>query len=173
MTRLTCAALAGALLAASLPAFAQEGGIAVSDAYARSSGAAAKTAAAYMTLTNEGTEADTLLAVEGDIADRIEIHGTEVEDGVARMRRIEGGVEIAPGESVTLETGGTHVMFMGLTGPLEDGEAVDLTLVFETAGEMAVSVPVDLGRGMPSGGGDDGMDGGMEHGDMEDGGMNH
>lgn len=162
MTKLKRAALAGALIAAALPALAQEGAITVTDAYARSSGAAAKTAAAYMTLTNEGSGPDTLVAVEGDIADRIEIHGTEVTDGVARMRQIEGGVEIAPGGSVTLETGGTHVMFMGLTGPLEDGAEVDLTLVFENAGEVPVSVPVDLGRGMPSGG----MEG---HGGMKDG----
>ena len=46
-----------------------------------------------------------------------------------------------------LERGGLHVMFMGLNGPFEEGAAVDVTLVFENAGEIDVAIPVDLRRG--------------------------
>jgi hypothetical protein len=62
------------------------------------------------------------------------------------MREVEGGIPLPAGETVMLERGGLHVMLMGLTAPLEDGADVDLTLVFETAGEVAVTVPVDRNR---------------------------
>jgi len=42
--------------------------------------------------------------------------------------------------------GGHHVMFLGLNRPLQDGDEVQLTLEFEKAGDIAVTVPVDLQR---------------------------
>ena len=46
-----------------------------------------------------------------------------------------------------LKRGGDHVMFMGLTGPMNDGESVTVTLQFEKAGEITMDIPVDLKRG--------------------------
>ncbi|TVQ56176.1 MAG: copper chaperone PCu(A)C [Rhodobacteraceae bacterium] len=97
--------------------------------------------AAYMSIANTGETADRLIDARAPIARRVEIHTHIMEDGVAKMRRIEG-VEIAAGETVTLEPGGLHVMLMGLTGPMDDGDLLPLTLVFEQAGEIAVAAPV-------------------------------
>ena len=58
-----------------------------------------------------------------------------------KMRRV-GAIEIPPGESVRLEPGGLHMMLMGVSSPLETGERISVTLVFERAGEVVLSVPV-------------------------------
>ena len=54
--------------------------------------------------------------------------------------------ELPAGGMIMMERGGTHVMFMGLADPFEQGEMIPLTLIFETAGEMEIEVPVDLER---------------------------
>ena len=58
-----------------------------------------------------------------------------------KMRHVDA-VEIPPGESVRLEPGGLHVMLMGVDPALEAGERISVTLVFERAGEVVLSVPV-------------------------------
>ena len=55
------------------------------------------------------------------------------------MMELEDGIEIPAGETVALEPGGFHIMFMGLNGdPFEVGEEVSATLTFEYAGEFEV-----------------------------------
>jgi hypothetical protein len=51
-----------------------------------------------------------------------------------------------------------HVMFLGLNRPLTQGDEVEVTLTFEQAGEVTVTIPVDNER-MPAG-----MGHGMQHG---------
>ena len=147
-------AAAAAALALSIPgaALAMDG-LMINDPYARSSSPMAKSGAAFMEITNHGAEADRLVAATSPIAERVELH-THIEDGegIMRMVEIEDGFEIPAGETVHLKRGGMHVMFMGLAGPMEQGDTVDLTLIFENAGEMQVEVPVDLER-MPEMGG--------------------
>lgn len=119
-------------------------GILIEDGYARATGAAAQTGAAYMVITNQGSAPDRLLAVESDAARRTGLHTTITTDGVARMRMLTGGIAIAPNETVVLEQGGAHVMLMGLTRPFASGGTVAATLVFEKAGRIPVALPVDL-----------------------------
>ena len=94
--------------------------------------------AGYLTILNEGAAPDRLLAVQADFA-QVTLHRTEKDaEGVARMRPADG-IEIAPGETVALEPGGAHVMFVGLDGdPFEAGDVIPATLVFENAGEIPV-----------------------------------
>ncbi len=121
--------------------------ITVTDAYARSSGMNARSGAAFMTIVNTGDEGDQLIAARTDAAKRAELH-THIkgEGGVMQMRRVEGGFSIPAHGEHQLARGGDHVMLMGLTRPLIDGESLTLTLVFEKAGEVSVEVPVDLER---------------------------
>jgi copper(I)-binding protein len=51
-----------------------------------------------------------------------------MERGVAKMRPVQGGLEIKPGETVELKPGSLHVMLMGLKQPLEKGQKVKGTL---------------------------------------------
>jgi hypothetical protein len=118
---------------------AAAGAVAVSNVWARAS--ATQTSAAYLTIENKTDEADTLLDARSPVAERVEIHDMTMEDMVMRMRKLDD-LPVAAGESVALAPGGKHIMLIGLSGPLEEGASVPLTLVFEKAGEIAVEAPV-------------------------------
>ncbi|MFW5641826.1 MAG: copper chaperone PCu(A)C [Roseicyclus sp.] len=121
----------------------------IGDPYARAAGAMARSGAAFMEITNTGAEDDRLIAADSDVAERVELH-THVMDGdVMRMVEVEEGFAIPAGESIRLERGGAHVMFLGLTRALSTGDEVEVTLTFEGAGDMTVTIPVDNER-MPA-----------------------
>lgn len=139
------AALAAALLA--FPAVAQDGPIAVEDAYALAASPNAMSGAAFMVLVNRGEAEDRLLSVASDASERVELHTTTSDaNGVMRMTKVEDGIAVPAGGSAELGRGGDHVMFMGLRRPFLEGETVSVTLTFETAGEISVEIPVDLTR---------------------------
>lgn len=127
-------------LAAVSPA-AGSGALSVEGAWARASIGDSKVSAVYLVVTNRGEAADRLVGAAADRAGHTMIHRSVVEDGVMKMRRVES-VEIPPGESVRLDPGGLHVMLRGVSSRLETGESISVTLVFERAGELALSVPV-------------------------------
>ena len=152
--------LLSALLLAT-PAFSSD--IMVQDAYARSASPSAKTGAAFLTLMNHSTRADRLLSASSPAAARVELH-THIDagDGVMQMRRVEAGFPLAAHGTLTLSRGGDHVMMMGLTRPFVQGEDITLTLTFEQAGAMTVTVPIDLERSAP--GSSHGQSHGQNHG---------
>lgn len=103
----------------------------------------ARTAAGYLEIRNLGTEADVLVGVEADFAKMSMLHLSKVDAaGVASMSHLEQ-LEIPPGATVTLEPGGYHVMFMGITGPVPEGQMMGATLTFEQAGPVEVEFIVD------------------------------
>ncbi|MFO8125908.1 copper chaperone PCu(A)C [Yoonia sp.] len=139
MKRNTLAAMALLTLSAT-SAFA-DSIITVTDAKAFETAPSAMAGGGFMQITNTGTTDDRLIGVEADFP-RVEIHTTEFTDGVARMMHVDG-VDVPAGETVTLEPGALHVMFMGLRGdPLEEGETVPATLIFEQAGEVSIAFNV-------------------------------
>ncbi|MFK7752626.1 MAG: copper chaperone PCu(A)C [Sedimentitalea sp.] len=121
--------------------------IMIKDAYARASSANATSGAAFMMIMNHSGQDDRLVAAASGVAKRVELH-THIEtgDGVMQMREIEGGIALPAGAMHMMKRGGDHVMFMGLTQSLVQGDMVDVTLVFEKAGEIKVRIPVDLTR---------------------------
>ncbi|MFD0978920.1 copper chaperone PCu(A)C [Tropicimonas aquimaris] len=135
---------AAAALVLATPALAD---IEIVDAYARAAMANAKSGAAFMEIHNTGSEDDRLVGAASDIAARVELH-THIGDanGVMQMVQVEEGFPIPAGSTHMLQRGGDHVMFMGLTGPMNDGETVTVTLSFEKAGDITVEIPVDLQR---------------------------
>ncbi|GAP63705.1 hypothetical protein ARMA_2128 [Ardenticatena maritima] len=97
----------------------------------------------FATIVNETNTADRLLRVETDVAERVEIHRTEVDaNGVAKMMPQPNGVEIPAGETVRFEPGGYHVMLMGMQRDLQVGDTFEATFVFEKAGSITVTVEV-------------------------------
>ena len=135
-----------AAVALTLPATAEMAKIMVDDPYARSATSMAKSGAAFMALMNHSGEDDRLIAASSDAAQRVELHTHIEDDDVMRMVEVEEGFPIAAGETIMLERGGKHVMFLGLTEPFEQGKMIDVTLTFEKAGDVAVQIPVDLER---------------------------
>lgn len=140
--------LRGAVFAATLalPAVALAD-IVITDPYARTSRPGAPSGAAFMIIENTGETTDRLLSASSGVSQRVELH-THIDqgDGVMKMVEVEEGFEIEAGASYVLERGGDHVMFMGLNQTLEQGSSVEVTLTFETAGDVIVSIPVDNER---------------------------
>jgi copper(I)-binding protein len=87
------------------------------------------------------------------VARRVEIHSMEMDNGVMRMRAVDGGLPIAAGEAVHLAPGGLHIMLMGLTTQLAADSQHEITLVSEKAGEITVTAtvkrPADITPIMP------------------------
>lgn len=133
-----------ALLSFSTLAFADMttvGDIHITDQWARESPKLAKAGAGYLTIKNTGNVDDVLISVTADFP-RVMIHGTKNVNGVMKMHHVHE-LEIDAGETVTLEPGGFHIMFMGLDeNGLRVGETVEATLTFEKAGDVSVSFPV-------------------------------
>jgi periplasmic copper chaperone A len=163
LSKLTLAAL---LIGFVTPAFAQgtsNTSITVEQPWSRATPTGAKTGAVYMTLDNKSSTADRLTGASSDVADKLQIHEMKVENGVMQMREIPGGLPIPAGGSVMLKPGGYHVMLIGLKKPLIAGEKIPLTLTFEKAGNISVTVPVQAMGAMQDKGGMNGM-GEMQNG---------
>ncbi len=114
------------------------------------------TSAAYLSITSPGPDGDRLLNVVSDLAGKTELHTMIMDNGIMRMRQIEGGIEIPAGKTVYLAPGGTHIMLMGLTAPLQAGTSYSLSLIFAKAGTVPVSFmalrPTDLSIKAPHSG---------------------
>jgi copper(I)-binding protein len=141
---------AAMLLAAPSLAYAADGKIVVSDAWARSSSGLTRASAVYLTLSNQGSEPDRLQSVRTPAAQRAELHTTVHQGDIMRMQRVDS-IEIPPGQTVHLSPGRYHVMLMTLAKPLTQGEKFPLTLRFARAGEMTVEVAVQAPSAMAPG----------------------
>ena len=138
------------------PAHAQEvkaGDLVITQAWSRATPAGAKVAGGYLTIENKGATPDRLVSGSGDFAGKVEIHEMAMNNGVMTMRPLDKGLTIEPGKTVKLAPGSYHLMLMDLKNPLKQGEKVPLTLEFEKAGKVALSLDVQgVGAQSPSGG---------------------
>lgn len=154
---------AAALVIAAVPAFAEPvsvGNLSIDGPWSRASAGPARAGAAFMTITNNGPVIDRLLsATADDTARRVELHTHINDNGVMRMRQVVA-IDLPPGQTVTLQPGGLHIMMMELVAPLAEGASFPLTLSFEKAGSVTVDVPVQAAGAM---GGGMGNMGGMMH----------
>lgn len=122
-------------------------GFAVENPYLRQTMPGVPTAAAFMVLANRTGIDDRLIGAASPIAEAVALHRHREDDaGVMRMSRIEGGIDLPDGATHVFARAGDHLMFTGLGAPLEQGQIVGVTLVFEQAGEIEIKVPVDLQR---------------------------
>ncbi len=139
------------------------GSIRVTQPWARATPKGASAGAAYLTVTNNGAAPDRLSCAGSDAAAKCQIHTMSMDNGVMKMRPVEGGVEIKPGETVTLKPGSDHLMLMNIKHPLEAGKTVEATLQFEKAGtvkvEFAILAMGAAAPGAPAGGGSMMMEG--------------
>jgi copper(I)-binding protein len=139
MNRRMLAALAlGAALAA-LPASAGE--LSVTGAWSRSTPPGVSVGVAYFTLRNDTGRSDRLLAITTPVASKVQVHRTEILDGIARMREV-AVLHVDAGQTVRFEPNGVHLMLMGLKQPLVEGRSFEIELLFEVAGPRRVEVAV-------------------------------
>ncbi len=140
------AAMALAAISIQAPAFAEDpvsgGDLRIMHPWARASAGHGKSGAAFMTIANTGGADDKLVAASTANAKKTEIHETTMEDGIMKMRMLMGGLTIPAGGEVALKPMGPHVMLMGVTEKLVEGETLVLTLTFEKAGSVEFAVPI-------------------------------
>ena len=161
---LALAALTAAFAATSARAEdVKAGDLVISQAWTRATPSGAKIGGGYLTIENKGTAPDRLVGGSGDIAGRVEIHEMAMDNGVMKMRPLDKGLAIEPGKTVKLAPGGLHLMMFDLKNPLKQGDKVPVTLQFEKAGKVTVSLDVQsVGAQSPGGGQGSGHSGHMD-----------
>ena len=126
-----------ALVISIVPVAAQEykaGPLQVENPWVRATPGGAKVGGGYLTIKNDGTSSP--------IAEKLELNELSSENGVMKMRALPNGLQINPGQTVTLKPGGYHIMFVGLNKPLKQGDHVPVTLNFANAGTVNVEFVV-------------------------------
>lgn len=141
-------------------------GVEVGGAWARQSAMGQTLGAVYMTLTSAATDRLVAVSVPVEVAGEAQIHevvpaetsGMETGEMVSGsdtmtgsdmsgmgemvMRELEGGLPLPAGEPVMLQPGGYHIMLIDLVEPLAVGDTFDVTLDFETAESVTLTVEV-------------------------------
>lgn len=142
---LCAAALA---LACALPALAQpeagESPLSIHEPYLR--GSSGLSGAGFMLIENAGARDCQLIGVTTPAAGKAELHTHIDEDGMMKMVHVPEGFTIPAGGHFALERGGPHVMLMDLTGPLDQGAEVAMSLDFGDCGALDITLPVDNDR---------------------------
>jgi len=129
----------------------QLGRISIAHPHARPTVPQQPSGAAYLTLENRGDVSDRLLSLSSPVARSAEIHTMSMDGDVMRMREV-GSLDLAPAAKVEMKPGhGYHIMLMGLKQPLKAGDRFPLTLNFERAGKIEISVLVDSQESASSG----------------------
>ncbi|MEI8401216.1 MAG: copper chaperone PCu(A)C [Alcaligenaceae bacterium] len=137
------------------------GPLEINDLWVRGSVPGQTNGAGYMQINNPTGVSDRLLSAQSEASTRLELHTVLTENGVAKMRQVNG-IDIPAKGSAKLAPGGFHMMFLQLTGPFKQGELVPVVLKFEKAGEVRVNFTVKPSTYNPGGTGEQGH-GGMKH----------
>jgi len=140
MRPLSLALGAGFTLMVASASLAQSTDIQITNAWARATPGGAQAAAAYVTI--ESPAGDRLTAVSTPAAQKADIHSMTNDNGVMKMRPVDG-LDLPAGQAVALKPGGYHIMLTGLAKPLEEGQSFPLTLDFAKAGARQVTVTVE------------------------------
>lgn len=166
-SRAALAAATVAFLAA--PAFAQDthsladpteahssdavhiGDLELSGAFTRATLPSQPAGGGYLVITNNGETDDRLIGGAAAFADEVQVHEMAVVNDVMNMRELTDGLVIPAGETVTLQPGRYHLMFLGIQTPLVEGEHVSVTLEFEHAGavDLDFAIAAAGARGAP------------------------
>lgn len=109
---------------------AKANGIEVLEPYARATIGSTKTGVVYLKLVNRTADADRLRALSTDIADRAALHVHGMKNDVVTMDEI-ACLEIAGGAEIEFAPGGLHVMLIGLSQPMHEGDTFPLRLTFD------------------------------------------
>ena len=150
---LTCAALLAIL--SSTPTRADEvkaGDLVITQAWTRATPGGARIGGGYLTIENKGTTPDRLIGGSADVAGKVAVHEMAMNNGVMTMRPLDKGLKIDPGQTVKLAPGGYHLMMFDLKSPLKQGDKIPVTLEFEKAGKVQLSLDVEgVGAQGPAG----------------------
>jgi copper(I)-binding protein len=117
------------------------GDIQVRHPWSRATPPGAKVGVAYMEIRNRGAQPDKLLSASTPMAKAVELHVTQRDGEVMKMRHVQA-FEIPARERHELRPGGSHLMLLNLAQPLRKGERFTMRLRFERAGELEIELEV-------------------------------
>lgn len=145
MTLQKLAAIAALFAGIATSALAQT--VEVRDAWVRTSVQGQSATGAFMTIT--ARENTRLVGVASPVAGVAEVHEMKMDNGVMKMRAVEGGLALPAGKAVELKPGGHHVMLMDLKAALPKGSTVPMTLLLKDAkgaeSRVELQLPVSTG----------------------------
>jgi len=128
-----------ATLLAARPAFAGE--LTVGNAWSRTTPPGVTVGVVYFTLKNDTAKPDRLLKISSPVAAKVQVHRTEIQDGMARMREV-AVLHVDANQTLEFAPNGMHVMLMGLKEPLVERQKFELEMLFEVAGPRKIQVAV-------------------------------
>ena len=144
------------------------GAMEATGAWARAMAPGATNSAVYLTLLNGTGTDDALVSASANIDATVEIHEVSMVSeapmesagmgggmsspapmgsaggGMMGMRPIEK-LPLPAGTAVELKPGSYHIMLIGVKEPLKDGSTIEVTLTFEKAPPITLTVPVKMG----------------------------
>ena len=123
------------------------GDLTLSAAYTRAMLPGQPVGGGFITIANSGASDDVLVSASSPTSGEVQLHEMAMEGDVMRMRQLAGGISVPAGSTVELKPGGLHLMFMQVKEPFVEGATVPLTLTFEKAGAVDVTLPVVPARG--------------------------
>lgn len=124
------------------PAATSTAGFEFANLYAFAAPAGMDVSAVYATITNTGTSADTLVSASTPVARETMVHRTVATGHGAGSMQHMASLPLPPHGTLVLRPGGNHIMLMQLTGPLEVGRTIAVTLTFGSGRSVVVQVPV-------------------------------
>ncbi len=117
------------LMSLALAAFVASAQVTVSEPWVRATVPQQKATGAFMKL--QSAQDAKLVSAKSTAAGIVEVHEMAMDGGVMKMRAVDG-LALPMGKAVELKPGGYHVMLMDLKSQVKEGDAVPLTLIFET-----------------------------------------
>ncbi len=128
-------------LAISCASFSVFANVTVTDCHVRAMPDTVPNTAAYFTLENHADTAVRLIGVATTVAKEAQLHTLIEEQGMVKMRHVEG-FDIPSHGRLTLSPAGQHVMLLGLKSPLVVEQKIELQLQFSDGQNMTINLPV-------------------------------
>lgn len=145
MTRLSLFTLALTLCASIASAAGRAEQLTVSDAWVREAPPTSQVLAAYLHIANPGAEDVVLVGANSPQFETVELHRTELVDGVARMIA-QPRLTIPAGGTVIFEPGGLHLMLIQSLTPLQRGDRVEIE--FQLGSGKTLKLQAEVRPGM-------------------------
>ena len=115
-------------------------GLTLSNFLARASIGPMKNSSAYGEI--QSNTDDRLIKASSSVTKVVELHEHINDNGIMRMREVEGGLALTAGKSIVMKPGGYHIMLIGLHKPLKADTTMDLSLEFESGKVIELSIPI-------------------------------
>lgn len=130
---------------ATLPSWAGEH-LHVSEAWVREGPPTARVLGGFMTLKNPAAQAIHITGISSPDFERVEMHRSVNDNGMAKMLR-QDRLTVPAGGELVLAPGGLHLMLYEPKQPVRAGQRVQLLLHADSGTPLAVQAQVRAGMG--------------------------